>query len=112
MVRVADNRERDDLGILWERPVHRRPEPAEPTTVRTADEPVLAEWVATGDSLRDHRLAFRVIGRIADMEELDPARHGPFHREAAKLAIANLRAGKPALRATVVRLARQIQETE
>lgn len=102
----------DALGILWERPVHRPIEPSGPTKVRATEEPVLALWIATAESLRDHRLAFRVIGRFPELDELDPRRHGPFHREAAKQALADLRAGKAVATATVVRLARHRLETE
>lgn len=112
MDRMVENEERDALGILWERPSHRPIRPEVPRTVRARDCAALAEWIATSDSLRDHRLAFRVVGQLPLIEELDPRLHGPFHLAAAKAALRDLRAGQPADTATVVRLARHILETE
>lgn len=100
----------DGLGIPWERPAHRPIRPPVPRTVRTADDAVLAQWVATSDSLRDHGLAFRVVCRFPDVDALGA--DVPFDREAARRAVEQLRAGQAADTATVVRLARHRLETE
>jgi hypothetical protein len=78
--------------------------------VRTSDCAVLASWVATPDSLRDHALAFRVVCRFPDVDALGS--DVPFDREAARRAVEQLRAGQAADTATVVRLARHRLETE
>jgi hypothetical protein len=81
-----------------------------PRTVRTSDDDVLAAWVATPDSLRDHALAFRVVCRFPDVDALGA--DVPFDREAARRAVEQLRGGHAADTATVVRLARHRLETE
>jgi hypothetical protein len=100
----------DGLGIPWERAACRPIRPRVPRTVRTSDCAVLASWVATPDSLRDHALAFRVVCRFPDVDALGS--DVPFDREAARRAVEQLRAGQAADTATVVRLARHRVETE
>jgi len=81
-----------------------------PAQVRAADCAVIAAWVATPDSLRDHALAFRVVCRFPDVDALGA--DVPFDREAARRAVEQLRAGQAADTATVVRMARHRLETE
>jgi hypothetical protein len=100
----------DGSGIPWERPAHRSISPSVPRSVRTSSDDVLAAWVATPDSLRDHALAFRVVCRFPDVDALGS--DVPFDREAARRAVEQLRAGQAADTATVVRLARHRLETE
>lgn len=93
-----------------ERPTIWRHASIVPAQVRTADCTVLAQWVATSESLRDHGLAFRVVCRFPDVDALGA--DVPFDREAARRAVEQLRAGQAADTATVVRLARHRLETE
>lgn len=81
-----------------------------PEQLRACDDPILAQWIATPESLRDHGLAMRVILRFPETDAMD--RDVPFDREAARRAVEQLRAGQPADTATVVRLARHRLETE
>lgn len=81
-----------------------------PEQLRASDDPILAEWIATRESLSDWRLAMRVMQRFPVVEVMERG-HG-FDREAAAQALADLRAGKAVATATVVRLARHRLETE
>lgn len=82
-----------------------------PEQVRLSDDPILAQWVATNASLRDWRLAMRVIQRFPVVEVME--RGGELvDSDVAKQAIIDLRAGKAVATSTVVRLARQRLETE
>lgn len=110
--RMAEARERlQDRPLQpWERPEHTRIRAAVPEQVRLCDDPVLAAWVATRESLADWRLAMRVELRFPVVEVME--RGHVFDREAAAQALADLRAGKAVATATVVRLARHRLETE
>lgn len=81
-----------------------------PEQLSTADGAVAA-WVATGETLRDPGLAFAVIRRAPDVDAI-PERGAPFDAEAARAAVRDLRAGKPVLTSTVVRLACHMLETK
>ncbi len=81
-----------------------------PEQLRASDDHILAQWIATRESLADWRLAMRVIQRFPAVEVMD--RDHVFDREAAAQALADLRAGKAVATSTVVRLARQRLETE
>lgn len=108
--KAARERLRDRPLHEWERPTHRSVIAPVPATVRASDCWVLAAWIATADSLRDHGLATRVILRFPATEAM--GREVPFDREAARRAVEQLRAGHAANLATVVRLARHRLETE
>lgn len=81
-----------------------------PEQLRACDDPILAQWIATRESLADWRLAMRVVQRFPAVEVME--RGHTFDREAAAQALADLRAGKAVATATVVRLARHRLETE
>lgn len=81
-----------------------------PEQVRLSDDPILAQWVETNQSLHDWRLAQRIIQRMPVTEVME--RMEPMDSTLAKQAIIDLRAGKAVATSTVVRLARQRLETE
>lgn len=81
-----------------------------PEQVRMSDDPILAQWVETNQSLQDWRLAQRIIQRMPVTEVME--RMEPMDSALARQAILDLRAGKAVATSTVVRLARQRLETK
>lgn len=98
---------RDSLGILWERPSHRRPEPAVPRSVSAARCALLREWLGTRDLLAAPLLAFRVVGTYPDTEAMAAPALGA---EQAREVYRRLRAGESVETSLVVRLARFVYE--